>query len=493
MEVLRLLRSTRNTLAPISMIPPEVLALVPDFWDREDRGQDLVALTHVCKAWRETFTSCSSLWTDLDCVDADKTRAYLKRSKSSPIHLSLNRDRHSFFDDPDDPFFELAPEVIGRLESLTVKAPPEHFQEITDRLSCPAPLLRRLEIDIDYTSEPQRKLVLGPALFDGDLSSLRKLHLGSVRTELPWRNMVNLTSFKLCCMPPWEIATTQLLDFLESAPRLSEVELYDTGLTYNAQRGRLVSLQYLKKCYVYGWQPSSTFFDHLLIPIGADLTIELDLPHPWVEDHLPKSLNNLRNFPNFNKIDIFFGQISTRLQFSGPNGRVCLELHTFGSNATQIVLKLLALFDTSKIRELELTGSNLHSDNLPYKALSPMKNLRILTIPRCPNLSLFFHTIDPGLGSSKVVICPKLEKLDIVMEKGFDAQSLVSLAVARASRGAKLESVRIVSRAKLVPTVLSKLRERVSYVEYEPPAVEEEDSHSGDDSDEGDSGGEFSW
>ncbi|KAF9643191.1 hypothetical protein BDM02DRAFT_3104714, partial [Thelephora ganbajun] len=82
LEVLRLLRSTRNTLAPINRIPPEVLTLIPDFWDRSDRGQDVIALTHVCRAWREIFTSHSSLWTDFDCMDSNKTRVYLERSKA---------------------------------------------------------------------------------------------------------------------------------------------------------------------------------------------------------------------------------------------------------------------------------------------------------------------------------------------------------------------------------------------------------------------------
>ena len=277
---------------------------------------------------------------------------------------------------------------------------------------------------------------------------------------------------------------------MESAPSLSEVELYDTDLTYDAQRGRLVSLQCLKKCYVSGQQLSSTLFDHLLIPVGADLTIELYLSHPRIEDYLPKSLDNLRNFPSFNKIDIFFDRRDHRLQFSGPNGRVCFEFYTSEFGATRIVLESLALFDTSKMRELELTGSNLLSDNLPCRALLPMKNLRIFTIPQCHNLSSFFRALDPSLGSSKVLICPKLEKLElnIVTEKGFDVRSLISMAAARASRGAKLESVRIISRVELVPMVLLELREHVLYVEYEPPAGKEEEqvSYSDDDSDEED-------
>ena len=47
-----MLRSTRNMLAPISRIPPEVLTCIPDSWRRDNRGQDVIALTHACQAWR---------------------------------------------------------------------------------------------------------------------------------------------------------------------------------------------------------------------------------------------------------------------------------------------------------------------------------------------------------------------------------------------------------------------------------------------------------
>ena len=118
-EILRLTRSLKNGLAPINRIPPEVLTLLPDSWDTDCERKDVIALTHVCRTWRENFISRSSLWIDFDCTGIDKTHVYLERSKSSPIKVSLKR-LYSLA--PQDPFHQIIPRAIGRLESLSIRA-----------------------------------------------------------------------------------------------------------------------------------------------------------------------------------------------------------------------------------------------------------------------------------------------------------------------------------------------------------------------------------
>ena len=74
LEVLSLIRSVKNKLAPISRIPGAVLSLIPNYWERQyiDTDKDLVTLTHVCRGWREVFTSHPSLWTRLDFTNIEK-------------------------------------------------------------------------------------------------------------------------------------------------------------------------------------------------------------------------------------------------------------------------------------------------------------------------------------------------------------------------------------------------------------------------------------
>ena len=184
----------RNTLAPINKIPPEVLTLIPNFWETYERNRDIVALTHVCRAWRQTFISCS-LWTDFDCVDADKTLVYLERSKSPSINLWLDRERPLL---PHDPTFQITPHAIARLKSVGIVGSVESIQDITAHISHPAPLLEDMTINGHYTALSSRSYpTLTPTLFHQDLSSLRKLFIQGVYSALPWRNIVNLTSFTL--------------------------------------------------------------------------------------------------------------------------------------------------------------------------------------------------------------------------------------------------------------------------------------------------------
>jgi len=170
-----MIRSWRNRIAAINRIPPEILTLVPDFWDVDGRDENLIVLTHVRRAWREVFVSRPTLWTDLKCADLDKTRIYLERSKSSPINLSLNSNYMVL----SNPFFEFIPGATGRPKSLDIDVLPRALQLISRHLSHPTPLLEVLSIRSNWYP------VLPSALFDGDLSSMRKLQLKYVRTELP--------------------------------------------------------------------------------------------------------------------------------------------------------------------------------------------------------------------------------------------------------------------------------------------------------------------
>ena len=50
LEVLSLVRSVKNSFAPVTRIPPEILSDIPDYYDEDDVDQDLITLTHVCRS-----------------------------------------------------------------------------------------------------------------------------------------------------------------------------------------------------------------------------------------------------------------------------------------------------------------------------------------------------------------------------------------------------------------------------------------------------------
>ena len=463
LEVHRLIRAWRNRVAPIDRIPPEILALIPDFWHRFHRNRDIIALTQVCWAWREVFTSRSSMWTDLDCVGVDKTRVYLERSRSSPINVSLYRDSHLH---PHDPLFQITP-VTKRFKSLNIitKGKPEILQDIAAHLSHPAPLLKDLSISGDCRHARPRI----PSLFNGDLSPLQKLQLECICTELPWRNMVNLMSFKLGRASP--VSVRQLLDFFESAPRLREVDLNSpTSRDGGAQSGRLVLLVCLKRMEISGDSPSSALLDHLVIPAGAELTTRVAFP---IYGHLPRSLDNLMNLSGFTTVQLHIGERYPRIRLSGPNGQVSVVLTLPETGRSHFVLGSLDQFGTSKTERLEINGGSCPYGNNAYRALLHMKDLRVLTLTRCKYPELFFaDVLDPSKSSSGAVVCPKLEEFVLVplVETGaFDLECAVGMAAARELKGAKLTLFRIVderAQPKLDLVGVSELRKHVRHVEY---------------------------
>ena len=462
----------KNTFAPINRIPPEVLTLIPD-WDIYAREQCAIKLSHVCQAWRESFISRASLWTHFDCADADKTRVYLERSKSSPINLWLDgRGDLSL----QDPLFRVIPHATGRLKYVHVHATPKTLQDITPHLSHPVPLLEYLSIQVDSTPQPENdhNPALTAALFSGDLSSLRELDLRGVGTELPWRKMDNLTSFTLGCTEG-RISIRQFLDFFESAPRLREIKLHYATPTSGAQDGRLVSLACLKEMEILGNGPCSLLLNHLLIPVGAELETRVVLLGDRLEGHLPDSLDNLGNLSNFTKISLQFDGPSSNVQFTGPSGDVSMTSYVSAPrvNLTCLTLEYLARFDTSKVEWLEIDrGDPLSSRDYPYQALLPMQNLRTLTLSQCDNLYGFTSALHPSVNPLEPVVCPKLDELTLDLNTYADRfqanlWNVIGMAAMRASRGAKLKSVIInTDEDGFVRVGTSELKEHVLQVEY---------------------------
>ena len=312
------------------------------------------------------------LWTDLDCAGLNKTRIYLERSLPLPINLSLYRNGLI----PSDPFFHITPHTIRRLKSLSVVGGPGDLQKIVNHLSQPAPLLEELSIHGDCD---RRNPALMSALFNGDLSSLRKLCLKYTLTELPWRNMTNLTSLMLSHTMPGETTVDHLLDFLESAPNLHQINLYSAIPTSGARARRSVLLACLKWMCTAGGS-SSLLLDHLLIPVGARLITEVESPSPPITDAPPRFIDNLRNLHNFTMIRLYGEEAYPHMRFSGPNGEVGMTLRAPGVNATFLVLGSLTRFDTSKTERLEIVGGDPLYSNSLYCALLPLKNLRAFAL-----------------------------------------------------------------------------------------------------------------
>ena len=450
--MLRLVQFTKNNFAPINQIPPELLSLIPRYLDDDRRDKSLIAMTQVCRGWRDVLIRCSLLWTSLNCVDFDKTRVYIERSRSSPLEVSLNESKSPCY--RMGPFLLVVPH-IGRVDSLAVVGGASLLQNLMKYFSCPIPLLRNLTIRLDCGFPP----ALSAELFNSDLSSLCKLTLAGVIPHLPWQNIPKLTTFTLFDIPGEKISVARLLDFFTNAPLLNLIQLFSMPETSDAHPRRVVSLPCLKVLAISaGSAHSSILLNHLCIPTGALLHLGFDFtgeesPLPKV---LPKTPENLQNALHITSACLRFG-LTFFVRFKGPSG----ELHMNAPRSewalsTSVVpdrrfLQSLDYFDLSRIQRLavrtyEHPGLEEIDISPPSHILGITKDLRTLLLNKGNNLP-FILALNPGKNASDRVLCSKLEDLIFYVDnrKSFNTPELMNMAKERASKGAKLRSILVAS------------------------------------------------
>ena len=471
LEVLSLVRSVKNSFAPINRAPPEVISLIPDCWDEDGWDRNLITLTHVCRGWRTLFTSRPSLWSFLDCRDIDKTQTYIERSKAAPLEICLEDSHDSFY--TKEAFLLVTPQ-IGRLKYLTILTgkPPDIISYFFRR----APLLEELNIGFRRPAS-----VLSDAFLDGDLSSLRELTLDGAITHLPWKDLSNLTGFILRNISADRITTTQLLNFFENAPLLQTITL-DNSIPDSSDTppGRTVSLFHLKELSITAQSAHSILLDHLSIPSGALMVLEFDFSGDTsiVPDYLPRPSENIKTLSCVTTINLLLSVTEKFLRLGGPGGETYVFGHRVaGGNAPPHVVdcQILHSLDQSILsttRRLAISMLRLPilrvNKSQAFRTLCHMSNLRALTLTKCHNLP-FILALDPKRTPSNLILCPKLEELTFYIE-GRDSchiTAMLSMVEERALRGVKLSSITIVGLGDLVPGKEAfRLREYVTHVDY---------------------------
>ena len=318
-------------------------------------------------------------------------------------------------------------------------------------------------------------------LFSGDLSSLRELSLAGVFTSLPRKEMPNLTTFTLCDIPKDRFPLTRLLNFFESAPYIRYIDLRNSiPSSSDAPAERVVSLPHLKKLKITAQPRHATLLNHISIPAGASITLGfffsgMESPIP---SYLPGSSDGLLNLSDITSINLCFGPDRRLLQLSGPSGELQVLGHwSRGRDKPEVgvspFVRSLSQFYLSGSRWLAIqryhvgppTAQSI-TKGCVYPTLCSMKNLYSLTLVYCKNLA-FILTLNPKKNSATIVLCPKLKEITLHIEGPDDLQidELLEMAEERASRGAKLSTMTIVSMALAPTKAVFQLRKHVSRVE----------------------------
>ena len=462
--MLRLVRSLKNSFAPISRIPPEVLSLIPDYYNTHFVDQGLITLTHVSHGWREMFISRSSLWTNLNFTNIERTRAYIQRSKSSPLNISIGNGGIEAYLNNVLPL--VIPHIPG-MKSLTIRTviTPDILRHFHFR----APLLERL--DIENTSPDVQ--IFDNALFNGDLSPLRGLSLVGVTTDLPWTNMVNLAVFKLSCPRGHEVTVTQLLNFFESAPLLHTINITNSiPNSSDAPPERIVSLHHLTTLSIIA-ASTRPVFHHLHIPVGASLDVRtgLNRQSSLLPDYLLETPPNFKNLSNITMLNV--NSIFARAQLVGPNGSLRLSLDldptliTLSDTGYRILCSLgqHILSTTRRLTISEYIHRGPPNFEAFFRSLSSMNDLRTFVLSNCNNQP-FLIALNPERNPSKLVPCPNLKEIIFYGTRWCHTHSLVNTTKERALRGTKVSTVMMIGYgATVLEEEVLEIGEHVTHVE----------------------------
>ncbi|KAG2053575.1 hypothetical protein BDR06DRAFT_956277 [Suillus hirtellus] len=234
-EMMRSLRTRRNSLSPISSIPPEILGII--FVHHVQQTQLVYApdapavlswlkIGHVCRHWREVVLGTPELWATPFLNSLQATEEMLSRSKMAS--LKLKTGRRFYMDCVQKTLMH-----IERLQEVSLPSFSDIFgsstthcciQKFLDRLSsCSAPKLQSLCLEAEIEQTPRIAIpIFLPA------PNLRSLQIKNC--DISWTSSVltGLTVLGIKKLSPECLPTLdELISVLRRMPALHTLELED--------------------------------------------------------------------------------------------------------------------------------------------------------------------------------------------------------------------------------------------------------------------------
>lgn len=194
------LRTQRNTLSPVSRLPPEILASIFIQCARNHQKNrwgipDWVNVSYVCRHWRGVALNCSTLWSFLFVSSRHWTDELLARSKTAPLKICVDSEypKHS----KEMILLERVAHRANRIQDLCLRLACREAERILSLLSSPAPLLQTLQISVERPNYLGGTALVQGVLFDGYTPALRKLELINYAFPLTSPTLCGITSLRL--------------------------------------------------------------------------------------------------------------------------------------------------------------------------------------------------------------------------------------------------------------------------------------------------------
>ena len=223
----------RNSLTPIFLLPPELLARIFHFHALAEPPWHLanklgwIKVTHVCRHWRQVALDHASLWARISGfpVSTRWITEQLSRAKSSPLVIEL-------LGNPTLETISLFPSHLPHTRELRLRGLNMiHFNGIKDLCALEAPELEHFELSVSVTKPLTSQDFVGASLFHGKAPKLRTLSLCQVRVPWSFFPRCQFSQLKIVlCEEEWNESSTlaslnQLIDVLTNCPNLEVLVL----------------------------------------------------------------------------------------------------------------------------------------------------------------------------------------------------------------------------------------------------------------------------
>jgi F-box-like len=232
------LLARRDALAPIFLLPPELLArifhflaLVEPSWSSPGK-LGWIRATHVCQYWRQVALEDSSLWATISGVPESKRwiAEMLARAKCAPLAIDLD-----LVDPQSNEILSRFPSRFSHTRKLRLRGLSlAYLDNVRELCGLEAPVLEHFELDMSDCSSPVTfDQLIGTKFFKGKSPKLRTFSLCHVR--VPWSLIPRAQLFQLRIVLPPEISSTsgislpdvlnQFIDVLANSPGLEDLVL----------------------------------------------------------------------------------------------------------------------------------------------------------------------------------------------------------------------------------------------------------------------------
>ncbi|CCL98407.1 uncharacterized protein FIBRA_00404 [Fibroporia radiculosa] len=284
------LKSELNTLSPVAVLPPEILAKV-FIHHASDRSfstpncpasRHWITPTHVCKYWREVALSCPALWSSLVVSWRQEWMdEVLRRSRQAPLAITVNLNNGRFL---------MKHRVLAsilkekhRFRSVCVTADQATLDMFVKEMDGPAPLLQSLSLSriygIGMLSAPSTSLP--PVLLrEGQAPRLQRLEISKYLFQLHDINAPSIRHLKIThsmemqrpslsvvvgCLERLPLLESLTLDYvIDPLPELDGLQLPTMSIRLPHLLSITISASVLD---------SANFLNHLSLPSLSSLTL----------------------------------------------------------------------------------------------------------------------------------------------------------------------------------------------------------------------------